>query len=239
MRITAAILSIWYGLVDPKRVKQVSTDAAAAVFAVAVLAIALTATVCSLWEQGHPGLVADSALLSQQTLQASPGSAELDLSTPQRQFTGALGGTLIVTIVSVAALAGLFMIMARFLTNTTPTYSRAIIAVSSAALIAIIDTAVASVLHVTFGTAQYGLHAGVFIRPSDSPMLFTWLQLISLGSIWRFLAIAVALVTWENLHWRYGIVVGLVVWTISRLAFGIMALVGWVVGLQGAGQLAP
>lgn len=239
MRITAAILSIWYGLVDPKRVKQVSTDAATAVFAVAVLATALTGTFCSLWEQGHPSLVADSAVLSQQAMQTAPGSAEIDLSTPQRQFTGALGGTLIITIVSIAALAGLFMIMVRFLTNAGPTFSRAIIAVSSAALIVIVDTIVTSTLHVSLGTVRFGLHAGMFIQPTESPMLFTWLQLLSVGSIWRFIAIAVALVTWENLHWRYGIVVGLVVWTISRLAFGIMTLVGWVVGLQGASQLAP
>ncbi|MEY3386625.1 MAG: hypothetical protein RIR53_1436 [Bacteroidota bacterium] len=239
MRITAAILSIWYGLIDPKRVKQVPTDAAAAVFAVAVLAIALAGTFCSLWEQGNPGLVAESAVLSQQTVPSAVGVTGLDLSTPQRQFTGALGGTLIVTIVSVATLAGLFMIMVRFLTDVAPTYSRSIIAASSVALITIIDNGVATALHLLSGTVRTGLHAGVFIQPTESPMLFTWLQLISLESIWRYLAIAVALVTWENLHWRYGLVVGFIVWVVSRLAFGIMALVGWVVGLQGASQLAP
>jgi hypothetical protein len=70
-------------------------------------------------------------------------------------------------------------------------------------------------------------------------MLFTWLQLISLESVWRYLAIAVALVNWQELHWRYGIVVGLVVWGVTRAIFGLMALVGWIVGLQGAAQLAP
>lgn len=239
MRITAAMRSIWFGLIDPKRIREISADAAAAVFAVAVLAVSITGTVCTLWEQGHPRLAAESAILSQQEPASAQKSAQIDLSTPQRQFTGALGGTLIITIVSYATLAGLFMILVRFLTNCTIPYSRAIIAVSSTALVAMLDSLVTTGLHAMFGTVQVGLHAGVFVRPTETPMLFTWLQLVSVESIWRYLAISVAIVTSENLHWRYGVVVGLIVWVVTRLIFGIMALVGWVVGLQGVGALAP
>jgi hypothetical protein len=239
MRITAAMRSIWFGLVDPRRIRQTPTEAAAAVFAVAVLAVSVTGTLCTLWEQSIPSLVLDSAILSQQA-PAATGSAEgVDLSLPQRQFTGALGGTLIITIVSYAALAGVFMILVRFLTNSVVSYSKAIIATSSLALVSILDSFIATGLHVATGSIQIGLHAGVGLPPSESPMLFTWLQLISLESVWRYLAIAVALVNWQELHWRYGIVVGLVVWGVTRAIFGLMALVGWIVGLQGAAQLAP
>lgn len=239
MRITAAMRSIWFGLVDPRRIRQTPTEAAAAVFAVAVLAVSLVGTLCTLWEQGSASLVRESAILSQQTPAATGAAEGIDLSLPQRQFTGALGGTLIITIVSYAALAGVFMILVRFLTDCAVSYSKAIIATSSLALVSMLDSFIATALHVVTGTIKIGVHAGVWLQPSESPMLFTWLQLISLESVWRYLAIAVALITWENLHWRYGIVVGLVVWGVTRAIFGLMALVGWIVGLQGAGQLAP
>jgi hypothetical protein len=239
VRIVAAFRALWYGVADPTRIKETSKEAVTAVFAVAVLFVSITNTVCALWEQGDLALAAESRILLQNSATSPVKTSQLDLTAPQRQFTAALGGALIVTIVSTVVVAGLFMILMKFMTNLTVTFSQCLIAASAASSIIILDTLLASLLHVVFKTAQAGLHVGVVLRPMDAPMLFTWLQRISLFSLWQYLVVAIALVSWEGLNWRYGIVTGAVVWTITRLVFGLLTLVGWIVSLQGAGTAAP
>ena len=235
MRVLAAIRAMWFGLVDPTRISETSREAAAAVFAVAVLLVSMTNTLCALWEQGDLSLATESRILLQNSATSPVKTSQLDLSTPQRQFTAALGGALIVTIVSTVVVAGLFMFLMRFMTDRPVTFTQCIIAASAASSVLIVDTLVGSGLHLWFGTARAGLHAGAFLRPIDAPMLFTWLQRISLLSLWQYLVIAIALVRWEGLHWRFGIVTGAVVWVITRLLFGLLTLVSWIVSLQGAG----
>jgi hypothetical protein len=128
-------------------------------------------------------------------------------------------------------LAGLFLVLMRFMTDAPVTYGMAITSVSATALIQVIDLLMSTGAHMVFGTLRAGLHAGVTMDPASSPMLFTWLQQISLPSLWQYLAASVALATWGGLHARFGIVVGLVVWVISRLVHGGFTLVGWILSL--------
>ncbi|MCX6141097.1 MAG: hypothetical protein NTX15_09760 [Candidatus Kapabacteria bacterium] len=233
MRIIAAGKALWHGVRAPWRVQEATSQAATAIFAVAVLLIVAVSTWCAILENGDPALVAESRTLSQLTeMLPVAKDAQLDLSTPQRQFTGALGGALMVTIGTTAALAGFFLIAMRFMTNAPVTYSMAIVAVSSSAIIQGLDLLVSVAGHIYFHSARAGLHAGLFVSPIDAPMLFTWLQRISLFSLWQYIAIAIALSTWGGLHRRYGIVVGAVVWFITRLILGAFTLVSWVVSLQ-------
>lgn len=233
MRIIAAGKALWHGVRAPWRVQEATSQAATATFAVAVLLIVVVSTWCAMLENSDPALVAESRALSHLT-DMTPGAenVELDLSTPGRQFTGALGGALMVTIGTTAALAGFFLLAMRFMTNAPVTYGMAIVAVSSSALIQCLDLLVSVAGHLFFHSARMGFHAGLLVSPVDAPMLFTWLQRISLFSVWQYLAIAIALATWGGLHRRYGLVVGAVVWLLTRLILGALTLVSWVVSLQ-------
>lgn len=231
MRIISASKALWHFLVAPWRVQEATPQTAMASFAIAVLLIAMTSTWCAMLENGDVSLAVESRILTQNAAVAPVKDAQLDLSSPQRQFTGALGGALMVTIVSIAALAGLFLIMTRFMTDAPVTYSMAMVSVASSALLQCADLALTTTSHLTFHTARAGLHAGIFISPLEAPVLFTWLQRISLVSVWQYIAIAIALTTWGGLHRRFGVVVGLVVWIITMLVFGALTLVNWVVSL--------
>lgn len=229
MRIVAAGRALWNGIVAPTRVQDATTQTAAAIFAVAVLLVGAMSTWSALTEGSDPRLVEESRVLSQSRLMAPASKGDVDLALPQRHFTAALGGALMVTIFTIAGLAGLFLFLMRFLTNAPATYSQAIVAVSATGLIICLDLFVTTIVHVLFHTSQAGLHAGVFVSPLDSPMVFTWLQLCSVFSLWQYLAIAVALSAWNGLHRNYGYVIGTLVWFITRLILGGLTFVGWIV----------
>lgn len=232
MRLIAAGKAIWHGAVLPQRVQEATTQAATATFAVAVLLVVVVSVWAAMIENGDATLAVESQLLTQTTAVLPADTTDLDMSSPQRQFTAILGGALTVTIVSTAALAGFFLIVTRFMTNAPVTYGMAIVAVASSALVQCLDLSLSSAGHIIFHTARAGLHAGAFISPIESPMLFTWLQRISLFSLWQYVAIAIALTTWGGLHQRFGLVVGFIVWIVTRLIFGALTLVTWVVSLQ-------
>lgn len=231
MRIISASKALWHFLFAPWRVQEATPQTAMASFAIAVLLIAITSTWCAMLENGDVSLAVESRILTNNAAAAPVKEAQLDLSSPQRQFTGALGGALMVTIISMAALSGLFLVMTRFMTNAPVTYSMAMVSVASSALLQCADLALATTGHLVFHTSRAGLHAGLFISPLDAPAMFTWLQRISVISVWQYIAIAVALTTWGGLHRRFGIIVGLVVWVITMLIFGALTLVNWVVSL--------
>jgi len=229
MRIVAAGKALWHGIVAPTRVQEATTQTAAAIFAVAVLLVGAMSTWSALTESSDPRLVEESRVLSQSRMMSPVSKTDIDLALPQRQFTAALGGALMVTIFTIAGLAGLFLVLMRFMTNSPVAYSQAIVAVSSTGLIVCLDLLVTTIAHLLFHTSQAGLHAGVFVSPLDSPMVFTWLQLCSVFSLWQYLAIAVALSAWNGLHRNYGYVIGVIVWCVTRLILGGLTFVGWIV----------
>lgn len=226
---------MWNALHSPEAIQQATTEVATAMFAVAVLVLSAASTTATLIEEGNPVLVAQSRALTYSSGYSSGGqtseSPELDLSLPQRQITGVLGGALLVTIISSITLAGVFWVLVRFMTDAPVTYVMALTTVSATALIGVIDTAVSVILHSTASTLRAGPHLGVLVDPVGHPALFSWLQRLSVVSLWQYLVIGIGLCTWGGLHRRFGIVTGGVVWLIVGLVMGALALVTWVVNL--------
>jgi hypothetical protein len=222
---------MWNALRSPELIKDATTEVATAMFAVAVLVLSAAATIAALVEEGDPVLVAQSNALTYSSGIATDGQQGVDLSLPQRQITGVLGGALLVTIVSSVSLAGVFWVLVRFMTDAPVTYSMALTTVSATALIGVIDVAVAVGLHSATSTLRVGLHLGVVVDPVENPALFSWLQRLSVGSLWQYLVIGIGLSTWGGLHKRFGIVTGGIVWGVVAVVMGGIALVTWVVNL--------
>lgn len=231
MRVFTVARTMWNALRSPEQIKDATTEVATAMFAVAVLLLSAASTVAALVEEGNPALVAQSNALTYSAGKAPSGEAGVDLSLPQRQITGVLGGALLVTIVSSIALAGVFWVLVRFMTDAPVTYGMALTTVSATALIGVIDISVAALLHSVTSTLRAGLHLGAFVDPVEHPAMFSWLQRCSIGSLWQYLVIGIGLSTWGGLHRRFGIVTGAIVWLVVGLVMGGIALVTWVVNL--------
>lgn len=222
---------MWNALRSPEHIKDATTEVATAMFAVAVLLLSAASTLAALVEEGNPTLVAQSQALTYSAGTPTGADQGVDLSLPQRQVTGVLGGALLVTIVSIVTLAGVFWVLIRFMTDAPVTYAMALTAVSATALIGVVDIAVAVALHSATSTLRAGLHLGVVVDPVEHPAMFSWLQRLSLGSLWQYLVIGIGLCTWGGLHRRFGIVTGGIVWGVVALVMGGIALVTWVVNL--------
>ncbi len=230
MRVFTVARAMWNALRSPEAIQEATTEVATAMFAVAVLVLSAASTIATLIEEGNPVLVAQSRALTYSS-GATPASPDLDLSLPQRQITGVLGGALLVTIISSITLAGVFWVLVRFMTDAPVTYAMALTTVSATALIGVIDTAVSVIFHSTASTLRAGLHLGVFVDPVGHPAMFSWLQRLSVVSLWQYLVVGIGLCTWGGLHRRFGIVTGGIVWLIVGTVMGALALVTWVVNL--------
>jgi hypothetical protein len=117
------------------------------------------------------------------------------------------------------------------MTDAPVTFGMALTTVSATALIGVVDVAVSVLLHSVTSTLRVGLHLGVLVDPVDHPAVFSWLQRLSLMSLWQYLAIGIGLSTWGGLHRRFGIVTGGIVWVVVGAVMGGIALVTWVVNL--------
>lgn len=233
MRVTKAIIAILHGVYAPSRIREVTKDAAMAVFAIAVVVVSLTSTWAALNEQNDPILAAEAATLLPTPTQAKQAPKNVDLSAPKRQFTVALGGALQKTIIPSVSAALMFMIVGRFLTNQNIGYLQSLAAFSATALIEVLGIVISYLIHVAFHTIRFGLHAGVFVDPHTHPMWFVWLQNLDVFSLWQFIAAGVGIVVWNDLHWKYGIIVGGTVWFVSRLILGSFSLMAWFSALMG------
>ncbi len=231
MRVFTVARTMWNALRSPELIKDATTEVATAMFAVAVLVLSAASTIAALVEEGNPVLVAQSNALTYSSGIATDGQQGVDLSLPQRQITGVLGGALLVTIVSSVALAAVFWVLVRFMTDAPVTFGMALTTVSATALIGVVDVAVSVLLHSVTSTLRVGLHLGVLVDPVDHPAVFSWLQRLSLMSLWQYLAIGIGLSTWGGLHRRFGIVTGGIVWVVVGAVMGGIALVTWVVNL--------
>ena len=232
MRVFTVARTMWNALRSPEQLKDATTEVATAMFAVAILLVSAASTVAALIEEGNPVLVAQNNALTYSSSQPPAGGQPgVDLSLPQRQITGVLGGALLVTIVSTIALAGVFWVLVRFMTDAPVTYGMALTTVSATALIGVLDIALSVVLHTSTSTIRAGLHLGVLVDPVEHPAMFSWLQRLSVVSLWQYLVIGIGLCTWGGLHRRFGIVTGSIVWGVVGLVMGGIALVTWVVNL--------
>ncbi|MBM4177895.1 MAG: hypothetical protein FJ211_00995 [Ignavibacteria bacterium] len=233
MRVVKAFAALRDGVVAPQRIENVTIEAAMAVFAIAVFLVAITTVWSVDLQQGNSQLAAESArLISSTTTQRVTEVPQVDLSLPQRVFTQALGEALQKTIIPYVALAALAMTLFRFTTNVKVRYLESLAAISATALIDVFGIIVATMVHLMLGTMRAGFHAGVFVDPQIHPMWFVWLQTFSVASLWQLMAACVGLASWNSLNWRYGIVVGAILWLVSRLILGGFSLMDWIVVLR-------
>ena len=228
MQTLTAFRALWWGIRDPRTIEQPIASTAVAIFAAAVMVLTLSATITVYIEHGNASLRAETEQLDVLGPQQMQEGAAVDTDTANRQFTAVLGGALIRSVVSVAALALVFFALTRFLTDVPVPYSRALAAVSATAGIEALRSLVSLVPHLLFESSRAGLHAGVFVAPLDHPFLFVWLQRVDLFNVWHYVAAAMALATWSNLHYRYGWIIGAVVFVVVQILMGGLTLVAWI-----------
>lgn len=195
-----------------------------------------------MWEHSDAVLVAEGRQFAvvtgtanaqpQQKDQPTAGQMQeevVPLDSAGRQFTALLGNNLLVLVLSLIISSGVYMLLARFLTSETYTFSMAMVCVSASTSIFVLGTVVTGIIHIATHSMRYGPHVGVTVDPLTSPFLFLWLQRIDAFGVWQALATGVGLTTWVGLDRRYGYVVGAVVWlTVLLVFFGISSIVSWI-----------
>lgn len=200
----------------PWRLAEYADRRALTFFAVAVLSV----TACKVWAAyltaDDPQLVAEAALLAP----SSSEQTQVVLQQPKRLFTAMLGGAVFTTIVSTAVLAGLMMVIGRFLTDKLYLYRHAVIVTSGAASIAIIRIVLETSLQLLTHSARWGPHLGLVVDPAGTPYLFAALQRVDLVGLWEYLVVAIGLVGTQGLHRRFGYIIGLLVWLASVVMLG-------------------
>lgn len=233
MRVTKAIWALLHGVYAPRRIQEVTKEAAMAVFAIAVVIVSLSSAWAALVEQDDSVLMAEATnILPAAALGKYPNN-QVDLSAPKRQFTVALGGALQKTIIPYVSAALMFMLFCRFLTNGNIGYLQSLAAFSATALIDVVGTLMLLAFHLGFHTIRSGLHIGVFVDPHTHPFWFIWLQNLDIFSLWQFLAAGIGAMVWAGMHWKYGIVVGCTVWGVSRLILASFSIMAWLSSLMG------
>lgn len=186
-------------------------------FAVAVLSVTAVNVGATMLTADDPHLVRENMAL---TPTMEVGKEHVDLSQPQRQFTAVLGGAVFVSSVSILVLSGLMMAIGRFLTDRPFRFGHAVIVTSSASSIVILRVIVETALQLSTHSVRWGPHAGIMVDPAASPHWFAALQRIDLFGLWEYIVVATGLVATQELHHRYGYVVGPVVWAVTIMLFG-------------------
>ena len=232
MQFIEVLRSMWFALVAPRRIVETLSTPVTAFFAVAVVVSTMVSLGASYLEDAQPALRAENATFERMstahdTTTAAPGSPAVDLTPPARTFTAILGGALIKNIMPLLVVAGVFLSLVRFMTNAPLRYGVALSIVSAATSIMCVELLVNTVLHIAMGTNRAGLHAGVFVDPTAHGFLFLFLQNLAPLSLWRYVVIASAMAQASDLHPRYGIVVGPIVWGVVVLAMGLLSFNGF------------
>jgi hypothetical protein len=232
MRVVNAVKGLWYGVTKPTLIITIPITTAMAMFAVAVLFLALTDTAATLMEAEVPALVAENALLTNQKVTDTIVGGGQGQAVIKRVFTAILGGALMKHIVSTFVYALMLYLLARFLTNVAVTYTQALLSVSAASLWLILERILSTALHLLWHTNQAGLHAGVFVAPVDSPFLFMWLQRVSVLSLVHSVVCGMMICVLGKLHHRFGIVVGATSFLVVLAMFAMATVVAWILSLK-------
>lgn len=224
-QIVKALRALRDAIVRPERSCGDTNLRAVAVFAVAVLGVAIVNTIAAGVLQDQPELVA------QMKLWHPTGQNELEMPAEHQLFTARFGGALMSAIVSTLGLSGLLLVLVRFMTDVRVGFRDCVKAVSAAAGINIIGTVVSTVLQLTFQSVQAGPHLGWLVSLESSTYLAAWLQRVNGVGLWEYVAAAVGLVVSQGLHARFGYVVGATAWVVSLIVFAGYSVLAWVVSL--------
>jgi hypothetical protein len=196
-------------------------------FAVAVLLLTMMNTIAAIIVQQYPEISQQMDMLRP----SAPHDERVDV--PAREFTGQLGGALMVSMGTMLAHAALLFVLARFMLNLPATFSQSLMAVASTAGIGALGTIVLTTSQVASGTIQVGPHLGWVVSPSSSPFLFAWLQRVNVFTAWEHVAAAIGLVALYQHHRTYGLVVGFTTWIVTMVVFaGFSVLARVLAGAQ-------
>ncbi len=225
-QVVKAMRALRDAFVHPERVLLDTELRVVSMFAVAMLLLTTVNTTTAIVVQQHPQL-------AHQMQQVRPSESEANQeAVPNREFTGQLGGALVVSMGSTLALAALLYVLVRFMLNVSATFTQSLTAASAAVGIGAAGTLLLAGLQVAFGSIQAGLHLGWLVSPSTSPHLFAWLQRVNVFTAWEHMAAASVLVSAHGHHITYGRVVGVTSWLITLIVFGGFSLLAWI--LSGA-----
>ncbi|MBI2794984.1 MAG: hypothetical protein HYX66_10095 [Ignavibacteria bacterium] len=227
MRLIVALKSLVFAVVNPARLHEAQAASATAVFAVAVLLLTTAETGLAYLHAADPKLETESVRISLPMQPPGQEKESVALSNEKRQFTAIMGGALLKTFLSLIMLSALALGVARFLTDKQYSVSIAIICVSAATGIDLVRFLVETPLHITLHTVRFGLHLGVFVDPSQNPLLFSWLQRLDVFGLWYYVALSIGITTSEGLHRRFGIVVGVILFGIVQIVFAGLTLIAW------------
>lgn len=208
----------------PWRVADFVDRRATTFFAVAVLSVTAVNVVATLNTQADARLSAEAALLTPKP----EGDNAVDLRQSGRHVTAILGGAVFTTSMSIIVLAGLMMVVGRFLTDKPYRYGHAVIVTSGASAIVILRVAIETGLQLATHSVRWGPHLGIVVDPATSPHMFAALQRVDVFTLWEYLVIAIGLVRTQGLHARFGYIVGLVVWLLMIILFGGATTVAYV-----------
>ena len=172
MIIQRAFTALWQGIVSPEEVPKAGSETALALFALAVFLLAGISTISAYVEDGSPTLKAETEVLSQYGMAppAPEGEQVEVVTTPGQVFISVFGGALMMSLGKIGVLAGVMMVLGRFMTNAQTSYKIALASVSSTALIDVLKGAVTIPLHLTTDTVRAGFSRGRVRKPNGSPL---------------------------------------------------------------------
>lgn len=228
MLLYAALKALVQAILNPARLHETQAGFAPAVFAVAVLLLTSAETGVAYLYAADPRLTTESMMITLPLQQVGPEKQSVALSGENSQFTAIMGAALLKSFLSVIVLSALVLGVARFLTDKQYSVSMAIICVSAASGIDLLRLLVETPPHIILQTVRFGLHPGVFIDPVQHPLLFSWLQRLDVFSLWYYVALSIGMTTWEGLHNKYGIVVGVILFAIVQTVFAGLTLIAWI-----------
>lgn len=229
MRAASAFQTLWMALVAPSKAVLASSRDCVATMAAAVIVLVTVQTVVSYAEATSPQLASEaerSALVNQ--IRAGDSSQEsVEIVNSERSFTAQLGTVMITTIAGLGIAGLVLMLVGRFLTNEDISFTLAIGAVASSALIDVARLVLYLPLHLLGGSVRWGIHLGAFVSPEQHPFLFSWLAKVDPLLWWQYVVMAIVMSVNVKLHYRYGIVIGTVVYLLLLSAVGGFAFVGY------------
>lgn len=231
MRIVFAIQTLWGALRYPTSTSIPNSGIAVSIFALSILLLTAVQTFTTSFEAQNRAIAAESeqsSIIELLRKQDTSTTAPIQTETPQRAFTAQLGVVLITTIIGFALAAGLFTLLTPFLTNQPVNYVVAVGACSATVLIELFRLLLYFLIHMATGSVQYGIHAGAFVSVVDHPFLFTWLTKIDPFVWWQYVVMGMVLSNSIGLHFRYGYVIGTIVYGVLLAAIGSLALFAFI-----------
>jgi hypothetical protein len=213
-----ALRSLRFAIVAPERLCSDPDQRALPTFAVATLVTVIVLLAAAYVKNAIPELQPQL----QQWSQGVPQSPQA------HKFTAALGIAIIQSVVSIIALSGLLMVLMRFLTNASVTYSAAVIAVSGCASIANLGTIVNTAISIGLHNVNAALGPSAFVDPTAHGIVSMWLSKANAFVVWEYVSVCIGLASCSGLHSRFGMVVGVVAWIVVMCGTGAASLVVWV-----------